>query len=195
VDKGEAVTRERVTELLTSWVGGDAHSGDKLSATLYQELRRLARLQLRRRPGGVTLDTGGLIHETYLKLIDGSRAKVRDRGHFLALSARVMRQIVVDHVRKRSATKRGGGDADPLPEEFPAPLSMSAEDLLALDEALGKLKALDPRSAQLVELRFFGGVSIEETAEILEVSISTVKRDWERARAFLYKELKRQPSD
>jgi RNA polymerase sigma factor (TIGR02999 family) len=193
VDRRESASRERVTELLTSWVEGDARSGDRLSSTLYQELRRLARYQLRRRPGGQTLDTSDLIHDAYLRLVDGSRTRVRDRGHFLALSARVMRQVVVDHVRRRGAMKRGAGDRGAPLVEFPAPLSMNAEDLLALDEALGKLKALDPRAAQLVDLRFFGGVSIEEASELLEVSITTAKRDWERTRAFLYKELRRQP--
>jgi RNA polymerase sigma factor (TIGR02999 family) len=193
VAREEPASRERVTELLTSWVGGDVRSGDRLSSTLYRELRRLARHQLRRRPGRQTLDTSDLIHDAYLKLVDGSRTKIRDRGHFLALSARVMRQVVVDHVRKRTAIKRGAGDRGAPLLEFPAPLSMCAEDLLALDEALGKLKALDPRAAQLVDLRFFGGVSIEEASEVLEVSITTAKRDWERTRAFLYKELRRQP--
>ena len=192
MQKGGSPSRARVTELLTSWGEGDARSGDRLSSTLYQELRRLARFQLRRRPGGVTLDTTALIHEAYLRLVDVSRTKVRDRGHFLALSARVMRQIVVDHIRRRNATKRGSGDRGLPLVEFPAPLSMSTEDLLALDEALVKLKNLDPRAAQLVDLRFFGGASIEEAAGILEVSITTVKRDWERSKAFLHKELKRQ---
>ncbi len=142
---------------------------------------------------GVTLDTTGLIHEAYLKLVDGSRAKVRDRGHFLALSARVMRQVVVDHVRRRTAAKREGRNHDASLSGIAAPLSMSAEDLLALDEVLGRLKTLDPRAARLVDLRFFGGVSIEEAAGILGVSITTAKRDWERTRAFLYKELRRRP--
>ena len=153
----------------------------------------MARRQLRRAVRGVTLDTTGLIHEAYLKLVDGSRTNVRDRGHFLALSARVMRQVVVDHVRRRTAAKREGRNQDASLDGIAAPLNMSAEDLLALDEVLGRLKTLDPRAAQLVDLRFFGGVSIEEAAEILEVSITTAKRDWERTRAFLYKELRRQP--
>ena len=110
-----------------------------------------------------------------------------------ALSARVMRQIVVDHVRRRYATKRGSGDRGVPLVDFPAPLSMSTDDLLALDQALGKLKTLDPRAAELVDLRFFAGVTIEEAADLLQVSITTIKRDWERTRAFLYKELKRQP--
>jgi RNA polymerase sigma factor (TIGR02999 family) len=193
VGRDVPASRERVTELLTSWVEGDVRSGERLSSTLYGELRRLARHQLRRRPGGQCLDTSDLIHETYLKLVDGSKTKVRDRGHFLALSARVMRQVVVDHVRKKAATKRGAGDRGGPLVEFPAPLSMNAEDLLALDEALAKLKILDPRAAQLVDLRFFGGVSIEEASKVLEISITTAKRDWERTRAYLYKELKRQP--
>ena len=191
MNSGGSTSRERLTNLLTAWVGGDERSGDRLFSTLYQELRRMARRQLRQR--GVTLDTTSLIHETYLKLVDGSRTKVRDRGHFLALSARVMRQVVVDHVRRKTATKRDGRNQSTDLEGVAIPLSMGAEDLLALDQVLGKLKTLDPRAAQLVDLRFFGGVSIEEAAEILEVSITTAKRDWERTRAYLYKELRRQP--
>jgi RNA polymerase sigma-70 factor (ECF subfamily) len=189
--KGNGLSsREQVTELLRSWGEGDLRSDDRLSLTLYQELRRLARHQLRRRPGGVTLDTTGLIHDAYVRLVDASRTKIRDRAHFLALSSRIMRQIVVDHVRHRNATKRGSGDRGVPLVEFPAQLSMSTEELLALDQALEKLKTMDPRAAQLVDLRFFGGVSTEESAELLDVSIATIKRDWERTRAFLYKELK-----
>jgi len=189
----EPISRERVTELLLSWVGGDTRSGDNLSTTLYEELRRLARRQLRGRRPGQTLDTTGLIHETYLRLVDRSKTRTRDRGHFLALSARIMRQVVVDHVRERNASKRGSGDRGKPLFEFPAPLTMSADDLLALDEALGRLRALDPRAAQLVDLRFIAGMSIGEAARVLGVSITTAKRDWERSRRFLYLELRRQP--
>lgn len=186
---GKPVSREQISDLLSSWGEGDSPSKARLFAALYQELRRLARHRLRRNRGRVTLDTTGLIHEAYLKLADGSRTKVRDRGHFLALSSRVMRQIVVDHARRKKAAKRGG----PLPADLTVPLDMSNEDLLSLDEALGRLEALEPRAAQIVDLRFFGGFSAEETAEILQVSLSTVRRDWERARAFLYNDLKRRP--
>src|SRR5258706_526864 len=154
MERVESTSQEQVTGLLTSWVAGDARAGDRLFSTLYQELRRLARKQIRKRPDRLTLDTTGLIHETYLRLVDGSRTKVRDRGHFFALSARIMRQIVVDHVRRRSAAKRGDGDRGGPLLEFPASLRMSADDLLALDEAPGKLKALDPRAAQLVTRAF-----------------------------------------
>ena len=188
---GETVSREWVSDLLASWAEGEPPSEDRLFSALYQELRRLARHQLRGSRGRVTLDTTGLIHEAYLKMVEGSETKVRDRGHFLALSSRVMRQIVVDQVRRKNAGKRG--DAGPLPADLTVPLDMSHEELLTLDEALGRLESLEPRAARLVDLRFFGGFSVEETAEILEVSISTVRRDWERARAFLYNELKRHP--
>lgn len=153
----------------------------------------MARHQLRRRPGRITLDTADLVHETYLKLVDGTKTTVRDHGHFLALFARVMRQVVVDHVRRRCATKRGGGEAGVHLIGSSNPLSLSSEDLLALDEALERLKTLDPRGAQLVELRFFGGLSIEAAAGVLGVSVATVKRDWERNRAHLYKELRCPP--
>jgi RNA polymerase sigma factor (TIGR02999 family) len=156
--------RERITDLLASWVEGDARSGDLLFTALYQELRRLARHQLGHRPTGGTLDTTGLIHEAYLKLVDGSRMKIRDRGHFLALTSRVMRQIVVDYARRKNAGKRGTGLLTSMPADAPEPIVMSAEDLLALNEALEKLEAIEPRAARLVELRYFGGLSMEETA-------------------------------
>jgi RNA polymerase sigma-70 factor, ECF subfamily len=194
VSRPVRASREQVTKLLTSWADGDARSENRLSMTLYRELRNLAKRQLRRRQERITLDTTDLIHEAYLKLVDGSRTNVRDRGHFLALSAQIMRQVVVDHVRRRTARKREGRNEDVPLDGIAAPLNMSAEDLLALDEVLGKLKTLDPRAAQLVDLRFFGGVSIDGAAEILGISITTAKRDWERTRAFLYKELRRQPA-
>jgi RNA polymerase sigma factor (TIGR02999 family) len=193
VDRAAGVSREQAPERLTSWAEGDARSVDRLSTTLYGELRDMARHHLRCSSDRSTLGITGLIHETYLRLVDRCRTRVRDRGHFLALFSRIMRQVVVDHIRHRNATKRGGR-ADAAPRvEFPAPSSRNAEDLIALDEVLERLKDADPRAAHLVDLRFFGGASIEEAAEILGVSITTIKRDWERSRAFLYKELKPQP--
>jgi RNA polymerase sigma factor (TIGR02999 family) len=162
---------------------------DQLFDSLYQELRALARRQIRRQGYGGTLDTGALIHEAYLKLAGNPRTRVRDRGHFLALASRVMRQVVMDHTRRRLAAKRGGGLIQMLPETIAEPAGDAAEDLLALNEALERLDALDPRLAKLVDLRFFGGLSVEEAAEALEVSVATVKRDWLKARAFLYSKI------
>jgi RNA polymerase sigma factor (TIGR02999 family) len=161
-------------------------AGDKLFESLYTELRALARRQIRRRGYKGTLDTGALIHEAYLKLAGDSGAEVRDRGHFLALASRVMRQVVVDYTRRQRAAKRGGGLPQALSDSIADPVARGAEDLLALNEALERLEDLDPRLAGLVDMRFFGGLSVEEAAEALKVSVATVKRDWLKARAFLY---------
>lgn len=181
--------RERITDMLASWFEGEPGAGDRLFAALYGELRPLARRQLRRAPRGATLDTTALVHEAYLKLIEGSRTAVRDRGHFLALASRVMRQIVVDHARRRGAAKRGADLVRPIEDREVAAIGRSADDLVALDRALGRLDQVDPRLARLVDLRFFGGLSIEESAEALAISLATAKRDWLKARAFLLKEL------
>ena len=191
MENDDSIVPERITDLFASWRQGDAMAGDRLFATLYQELRRLARYQLRGRPAGATLDTTALIHEAYLKLAERSRGPVRDRGHFLALASRVMRQIVVDHARQKSAAKRDGRVQEPFDEPGASAAALSLEDLLALDEALNRLGALDPRLAQLIDLRFFGGLSIEETAEIQELSEATIKRDWLKARAFLLHQMDR----
>jgi RNA polymerase sigma factor (TIGR02999 family) len=181
-----------VTRLLISWRDGDPRAAEALFTLLYHELRALARRQIRRPAGESTLNTTALVHEAYLKLVDGSRVNVRDRGHFFALAARVMRQILVDHARSKAAAKRGG-NAPPAPlDENLGGTAPVAEEVLGVDEALKKLEALDPRLGKLVELRFYAGLSVEECAEILETSPRTVKRDWQKARAFLYHELGRQ---
>jgi RNA polymerase sigma factor (TIGR02999 family) len=193
MDGAESTSKHEITDLLGRWVDGDRKAADRLFSTLYQELRYLARRQLHRRPRDGTLDTTALIHEAFLKLADASRVQVRNRGHFLSLASRVMRQIFVDSARRRSATKRGGTPPRPLDDDPPAPGGRSTEDLLALDEALVKLEALDPRLARVVDLRFFGGMSIEETAEALDVSVATLKRDWLRARAYLFQQIRHVP--
>jgi RNA polymerase sigma factor (TIGR02999 family) len=169
---------------------GDPRAGDRLFSALYQELRGLARHQLRFRPNDGTLDTTALIHEAYLKLVDGGRSHVRDRGHFLSLAARVMRQVVVDYARRKNADKRGGGKLAQLDGDPGSPIGRDPETLVALDAALQRLEALDPRLARLVDLRFFGGLSAEETAEALDVSLATAKRDWLKARAFLFSQIR-----
>jgi RNA polymerase sigma factor (TIGR02999 family) len=194
MDRAGPASKHEITDLLGRWVDGDRKAADRLFSTLYQELRNLARRQLHQRPRDGTLDTTALIHEAFLKLADVSRLQIRDRGHFLSLASRVMRQIFVDSARRKSAAKRGGSPPLPLADDPPAPGGRSAEELLALDEALVKLESLDLRLARVVDLRFFGGLSIEETAEALDISVATLKRDWLRARAYLFQQIRPAPT-
>ena len=183
--------RGEITGLLLAWRAGDRAAFDHLFGILYDELRLLARRQLRRSGRDQTLDTSSVLHEAYLKLIDPDRAAVEDRAHFMALASRAMRHILVDHARRRGALKRGASAAVTLDDDAPGPGPAAGEDLVALDDALSRLETLDPRLGKVVELRFFGGLSVEETAEALATSPRTVKRDWRRARAFLFQELGR----
>jgi RNA polymerase sigma factor (TIGR02999 family) len=183
-------TRESVTDLLALAAAGDRGALDRAFPLVYEELRRLAHRQLRRESDGHTLSTTALVHEAYLKLVDQSRGEWRDRAHFLAIAATAMRRILVDHARRHSAEKRGGADR-PLPIDSveQLPLDDRAEFLVDLDEALSRLAALDERQARIVECRFFGGYTEEETAETLGIGLRTVKRDWAKARSWLYQEL------
>lgn len=147
----------------------------------------MARLQRGRR-FGETLNTTAVVHETYLKLVGARRVQAEDREHFFALAARAMRQILVDHARRQNASKRGG-DAGPPEDAAKVAVAERSVEVLALNEALGKLEGIEDRLGRVVELRFFGGLSVEETAEVLDLSPRTVKRDWRRARAFLWREL------
>jgi RNA polymerase sigma factor (TIGR02999 family) len=178
-----------VTRLLVAWREGDGQASGELFTVLYKELRALAHAQLRRGRRQESLATTGLVHEAYLKLADQSRLDLRDRGHFLALAARAMRQIVVDHARRRAAAKRGGEAIADVLDENKVVANVPAVDILALNEALGRLEGLDPRLSRIVDMRFFAGFSVEETAGILGLSERTVKREWQKARAFLYTEL------
>jgi RNA polymerase sigma factor (TIGR02999 family) len=178
-----------VTRLLVAWREGDGQASGELFTVLYKELRALAHAQLRRGRRQESLATTGLVHEAYLKLADQSRLDLRDRGHFLALAARAMRQIVVDHARRRTAAKRGGEAIADVLDENKVVANVPAVDILALNEALGRLEGLDPRLSRIVDMRFFAGFSVEETAGILGLSERTVKREWQKARAFLYTEL------
>ena len=178
-----------VTELLIAYRDGDRGAFDRLVPLLYDDLRKIARAQLRRGRPGATLGTTVLVHEVYLKMADQQRLDARDRGHFLAISAHAMRQVIADYARRRTAAKRGG-QSDPLPlDQAPELADREARWLLEVDQALERLSARNPRMAQVVECRFFAGYSEEETAEALDTSLRTVQRDWMRARAWLKEEL------
>ena len=178
-----------VTELLLAFRDGDRAAFDQLMPMVYDDLRKVARAQLRRGRPGATLDTTVLVHELYLKMADQQRLDARDRGHFLAISAHAMRQVIADYARRRTAAKRGG-DSDPVPlDEAPEIADREARWLLDVDQALERLAGRDERMAKVVECRFFAGFSEEETAAALDTSVRTVQRDWMRARAWLKEEL------
>jgi RNA polymerase sigma-70 factor, ECF subfamily len=185
---GEASPVE-VTRLLQAWSDGDAGALEQLIPLVYAELRRLARRYMGREHAAHTLQTSALINEAYLRLVDARAVRWQNRAHFFAVSAQVMRRILVDFARTRRNLKRGEG-ARPLSldEAILAAPARSA-DLLALDEALGRLAALSPRQSRVVELRYFGGLTQEEVAAVLSVSPRTVRNDWGLARAWLYREL------
>ena len=187
----EGAAPGEITQLLLAWRDGDEEAPRELFAVLYDQLRALARGQLRHRQQELSLPPTGLVHEVYVKLADQTRLNLRDRNHFLALAARAMRQIVLDHARRRLAKKRGGAAARVSVSEEAAAGDgyATAAEIVALDEALARLETLDPRLARIVEARFFAGLSVEDTAAALDLSERTVKRDWQKARAFLYAEL------
>jgi RNA polymerase sigma factor (TIGR02999 family) len=174
-----------VTRLLEAAVAGDSDAMERLVPLMYEDLRRVARRQLDREGGGHTLQTTALVHEAYLKLA-GGMVSATSRAHFLAIAARAMRQVLVDYARRRKAAKRGGGVISVTLGDEPTPVDTSAEELLALDEAL---QQLDPRQRQVIECRFFGGMEEKDIAAALNVSERTVRRDWVKARAWLYQAL------
>ena len=178
-----------ITGLLMAWGGGDKAALDRLMPLVYQELRRLARRQMRREREGDTLQTTALVNEAYLRLVDYERVQARDRSHFLAIAAQAMRRILIERARSRRSDKRGSNPQKISLDEVTEVADARAADLLALDEALQTLSTIDPRKAQLVELRYFGGLTIEETANVLGVSTPTVERDWRTARIWLHKEI------
>ena len=179
-----------VTLLLTAIEEGREHSADELLAVVYEELRRMAAHRMAAEAPGHTLQPTALVHEAYMKLVDQTRVDWQGRSHFFAVAAQAMRRILVDHARSRQREKRGGGRARVVLDEAVALSPQKDEDVLALDEALERLAALDPRQAKVVELRFFGGMSVEEVAEALSVSKRTVEGDWTFARAWLSRELR-----
>ena len=180
---------EQLTRLLEAWQQGQHGAADELVTLVYAELRRMAKARLRDERPGHTLQATALVHEAWMRLMNQHGASWQNRAQFFAVAAQAMRRILVDHARKRSAVKRGDGtssvDIDALAHVLSAPLP--DDRLLALDAALETLAAFDPRQARIVELRFFGGLSVEEAADILGVSPTTVKREWSTARAWLFR--------
>ena len=184
----EPASRE-VTMLLQAWGGGDKTALDRLTPLVYRELRRIAgRMMAAERPNH-TLQATALVNEAYVRLVDARQASWQDRAHFFALCARAMREILIDHARARRSEKRGGAEVAVQLDEALAAAPSPEANLLELDDALKRLAEIDPRKSQVVELRFFGGLSLEETAEALKVSTKTVQRDWDMARGWLYREL------
>jgi RNA polymerase sigma factor (TIGR02999 family) len=181
---------EGITQLLIDWSKGDQAALEKLMPLVYDELRRLASNYLRRERASHTLQPTALVNEAYLKLVDQRNAKWQNRAQFFGISAQLMRRILVDHARQHQAAKRGGSKQQRLSITSAERVVKQPEiDLLALNEALDELTILDPQQAQIVELKFFGGLSIEETAEVLGISHATVERDWKMARAWLRRQL------
>ena len=179
----------KVTKLLKDWGAGDKTALDRLMPLVHDELRRLARRHMRREKPGHLLQTSALVNEAYLRLVDASQVDWQNRAHFYGIAARLMRQILVDDARRRHRDKWGGSAIQvPLDEAAGLP-QVQAANLVALDDALRALAEIDPRQSEIIELRFFGGMSIEETAEVLGVSPGTVARDWTFARAWLRKEM------
>jgi len=188
-------SKQEVTQLLVAWSQGDQAAFERLMPLVYEELRRVARRYMRRERAGHTLQTTAVVNEAYLRLIDASQVQWQNRAHFFAVSAQLMRRILVDYARAHSYIKRGGG-ASHVPLEEAAVFSAErAPDMVALDDALKSLAVMDQRKCRVVELRFFGGLSVEETAEALKVSPRTVLNDWNLAKAWLLRELSNRESD
>ncbi len=186
-----AENSQEVTVLLAKWGQGDREALDALTPLVYNELRRLAKSYLRRERVGHTLEGTALVHEAYLRLIDQREVEWRNRNHFFALAAELIRRILVDHARARIAAKRGGNIIKLSLDEAMTPIDEKDLDLLALNDALDALTRTDPQGSRIVELRYFAGLTIEETADVLQISTATVKRDWVMAKAFLKREMLR----
>lgn len=181
------------TQLLLDWQGSNREVLDRLMPLVYNELRGLAHFHLRRERADHTLQTTALVHEAYLNLINQDRVRWENRAHFFAIASRVMRRILLMHARKRQAIKREGGHAHVSIDDVPVVSSENPEEVIALDDALSRLEALDERLGRVVECRYFGGLTVKETAVALDVSPATVKRDWRVAKAWLYRALHSTP--
>lgn len=181
--------KERVTQLLVDWSNGDKTALDKLMPLIDAELRRLAHQYMRRERRGHTLQTTALVNEAYLRLVNRKNVQWQNRTHFFAIAANLMRTILVDHARSYAYEKRGGGIRPLALDDAMVVSEERAAEVVALDLALKELTAMDPQQAQIVELRFFGGLTIEETAEVVHLSPATIKREWATAKAWLYQQL------
>ena len=178
-----------ITSLLRAWTQGDQQALNRLAPLVYEHLHRMAKSYMRRERARRTLQTTALVHETYLRLVDATKVEWQDQAHFFAVSAQVMRRILVDMARERGSFKRGGRLTRVNLDKVPEISSERARELIAVDESLNSLAEMDTRKAQVIELRFFGGLSVEETAAVLNVSPQCVMRDWKLAKAFLMREL------
>ncbi len=183
-----------VSTLLRAWSDGDETALERLTPIVCQELRRLAHRQMRNERAGHCLQTTALVNEAYLRLVDYNRMRWEDRAHFFAVSAQLMRRILIDYARRNNLS-RGAGFRHVSLDRIGLPAAAEDPDLIALDDALGALQQFAPRQAKVVELRFFGGLSVEEAAEVLKVSTITIMRDWNTAKAWLYRELAKEPVD
>jgi RNA polymerase sigma factor (TIGR02999 family) len=182
-----AIRNPDVTQLLADWAKGDQSAIDKLFPLVHAELRRIARRQMNQERAGHTLQATALVNEAYLKLAGQEGLEWQNRAHFFAVCAQVMRHVLIDHARAHARDKRGGGAIQVSLNDVALPAAEQAEHLVALDEALRSLERVDPQKGRIVELRYFGGLSIEETAEVLNVSPRTVRREWQRSKAWLYR--------
>ena len=180
--------KQDITAMLTAWAEGNRDALDRLTSAFYPEFRRIARQYLRQRTGD-SLESAALANEVYLKLTSAGRIRCEDRTHFLALCAQMIRHILVDHARRRSSNKRGGEAQQVSLDGVLLEVKTGGIEVIALDKALRALAEVDDRKSRVVELRYFGGLSVEETAEVLEISVETAKRDWKMARAWLYTQL------
>ncbi|MBS1786472.1 MAG: sigma-70 family RNA polymerase sigma factor [Acidobacteria bacterium] len=182
-------TSANVTQLLIDWRGGNSDALNQLMPLVYDELRDLAKRYMRRENSSHTLQTNALVNEAYLRLVNQQTVEWQNRAHFFAIAAQVMRHLLVDHARAKQYAKRGGGAVQVTLDEGLAVSDESSVELLALHQALERLEKIDDRKSKIVELRYFGGLSIEEVAEVLGISEITVKREWAKAKAWLYREL------
>jgi RNA polymerase sigma factor (TIGR02999 family) len=181
--------QHEVTQILQNWSGGDSEAPARLMPFVYDEMRRLARVFLAKERGNHTLQPTALVHEAYVRLIDQTRVNWQNRAHFYGIAASMMRRVLIDHARAHATDKRGGATIRLSIDDVQVPVEERAAALLDLDEALERLKEMDERKCKIVEMRFFGGLSDAEIAEVLDVSTRTVLRDWKTARLWLYREL------
>lgn len=188
-------SQHQITVLLEQWGEGDPQALEKLTPLVYGELHRLASRYLRRERSDHTLQSTALVNEAYLKLVGQHSMRWQNRAHFFGIAAQLIRRILVDHARSRFAEKRGSSAPKLSLEEVPEAVAVRELDLVALDDALDDLAKIDPRQSRVVELRFFAGLSVEETAEVMQMSPATVKREWTAAKAWLFRQLRKQGAD